>query len=85
MIIKPAKWMQLIVHIEDANLSRLSFKLDCTYSHLTKLVKEFEDNKWITREKKGRTIVNTLTPKGKEMQQNIVSVLSEIGGVAYVR
>mgnify|MGYP006290759713 CR=1 FL=1 len=85
MIIKPQKWMQLLAHVEDNNLSRLSFKLDCTYSHLTKLVKEFDEKGWITREKVGRTIANRLTDKGKKVQNDTIKILNEIGGLSYVK
>ena len=85
MIIKGMKWMQLLAHVEDDNLSRLSYKLDCTYSHLTKIMKEFEEKGWVNREKHGRTITNTLTEKGREIQRNVILILNETGELAYVR
>lgn len=63
-------WQRAILYIDEMNTLRLSRKIDITYSHLTRIVRTFEKNGWITIRKKGRENVITLTKKGHEMQDN---------------
>ena len=85
-MIKTMVWMKLIIVIEDDCLSRLSYKMDVTYSHLTIIVNEFEKRGWIIRSKDGRRVTNTLTKKGHAVKEVCEKVFTELGqGVNFVR
>ncbi len=68
MVLNVMAWERAILHIDEMNMSRLAQRLNMTYSHLTKIVKEMKKKKWITITKKGRINIIMLTEKGKEMQ-----------------
>ena len=76
--------MRFILHIESDNMSRLSFKMDVTYSHLSKTAKEMEAKGWLTRIKRGRVNQFALTQKGIEMRQACQIIAQEIGN-AYLK
>ena len=70
-------WMKLIIHIEDMNMSRLSHRMDTTYSHLTKISIEMVKRGWLIKEKQGRVNKLTLTPKGKILQKTCAIIITE--------
>lgn len=54
--------------------SNLAKKVDCTYSHVVKVLKEFERNQLVHFTKKGRLKILTLTAKGEQIAEKIESV-----------
>lgn len=54
--------------------SILAKKVDCTYSHAVKILKTMEKMKIIEFEKKGRTKLVKLTPKGKQIAEHIKKI-----------
>jgi DNA-binding MarR family transcriptional regulator len=51
--------------------SSLAKQVDCTYSHVVKILQQMEKNDLVNFEKRGRLKVLTLTKKGKEVAENI--------------
>lgn len=51
--------------------SSLAKQVDCTYSHVVKILQQMEKNDLVNFEKRGRLKVLTLTKKGKEVSENI--------------
>jgi DNA-binding MarR family transcriptional regulator len=51
--------------------SSLAKQVDCTYSHVVKVLQQMEKNNLVHFEKRGRLKVLTLTKKGKEVAENI--------------
>lgn len=54
--------------------SALAKKIDCTYSHVVKILQEMEKAGLINFEKQGRLKLLTLTKKGQEAAEHIDSV-----------
>ena len=54
--------------------SILAKKVDCTYSHAVKILNEMEKMKLIEFEKKGRTKLVKLTPKGRQIAELIKKI-----------
>ena len=67
---KPAMMM---VHLKNANdavyASSLAKQVDCTYSHVVKVLKKMEETKLIETEKQGRLNLLRLTKKGREVAE----------------
>jgi len=59
--------------------SVLAKKTDCTYSHAVKILKTLEKLKLIEFEKKGRTKLIKLTPKGKQVAESIKKIKDLLG------
>ena len=78
MIVKPNGWQRAILHIDEMNLSRLSYRIDMTYSHLSKIVKEMVGRKWVVVTKHGRTNKITLTKKGEQMRDACQIIANEL-------
>lgn len=57
--------------------SILAKKVDCTYSHAVKILNGMEKMKLIEFEKKGRTKLVKLTPKGKQVAE-LLKKLKEV-------
>ena len=53
--------------------SNLAKNVDCTYSHVVKVLKQFEQNGLIKFEKKGRLKLLTLTEKGARVAEHLAS------------
>ena len=51
--------------------SSLAKKIDCTYSHVVKVLQEMEKSGLINFDKQGRLKLLTLTKKGSEIADNI--------------
>lgn len=71
-------WMKVIINVEGCNVSKMQIKLQVTYSHLLKIYNDFEDKKWIKREKSGREWIVTLTDKGRSIQKHCLDLLDEV-------
>ena len=51
--------------------SSLAKNIDCTYSHVVKILQQMEKEGIVNFEKRGRLKVLTLTKKGKDIAENI--------------
>lgn len=78
MIVRHMIWMEIILYIENHNLSKASRWMGITYSHAHKIAKELEDLGLLTRQKKGRTNYFKLTKKGKRIQFLCEQLLLEL-------
>lgn len=54
--------------------SSLAKQIDCTYSHVVKILQEMEKNSLINFEKQGRLKLLTLTKKGGEVADYISNI-----------
>ena len=54
--------------------SSLAKSIDCTYSHVVKILQEMEKSGLITFNKQGRLKLLSLTKKGTEMAENIEKI-----------
>lgn len=54
--------------------SSLAKQIDCTYSHVVKILQEMEKAELINFEKQGRLKLLTLTKKGSDVADNINSI-----------
>lgn len=71
---KPAMLLVELLGTKSMYASSVSKKIDCTYSHVVKLLKKMEEDKLISFEKKGRLNLLTLTKKGEEVATNIQKI-----------
>jgi len=51
--------------------SSLAKQIDCTYSHVVKILQQMEDSDLIKFDKQGRLKLLTLTKKGSDIAENI--------------
>ena len=69
---KPA---MMLVELKNAKseiyASSLAKKIDCTYSHVVKILQEMETNRLIKFDKQGRLKLLTLSKKGFDVAENI--------------
>jgi predicted transcriptional regulator len=74
---KPA---MLLVHLKNAKTdvyaSTIAKKIDCTYSHVVKILQEMERSKLINFNKQGRLKYLTLTKKGMDVAESIEKIRS---------
>jgi predicted transcriptional regulator len=56
--------------------SSLAKQVDCTYSHVVKILQQMEDAGLIIFDKQGRLKLLTLTKKGQEVAENIEKIRS---------
>ncbi len=72
---KPA---MMLVNLKNAKdeiyASSLAKQIDCTYSHVVKILQEMEKSGLINFEKQGRLKLLTLTKKGTEIAEHIDSI-----------
>ncbi len=74
---KPA---MMLVHLLNGNTntesyaSTLAKSVDCTYSHVVKILQEMEDAGLVTFEKTGRLKILKLTKKGEEIAKHIDAI-----------
>ncbi len=69
---KPAMMLvQLLNSDVDVYASSLAKRIDCTYSHVMKILQEMEKSNLVNFEKTGRLKLLTLTKKGQEIAQSI--------------
>ena len=72
---KPA---MMLVHLKNSKAeiyaSTLAKQVDCTYSHVVKILQEMEKSGLINFEKQGRLKLLSLTKKGSEVADNIDSI-----------
>jgi len=74
---KPA---MLLVHLKNAKTdiyaSTIAKRIDCTYSHVVKILQEMERAKLINFDKQGRLKYLTLTKKGMDVAECIEKIRS---------
>jgi len=72
---KPA---MMLVNLKNAKdeiyASSLAKQIDCTYSHVVKILQEMEKSGLINFEKQGRLKLLTLTKKGQEIAEHIDNI-----------
>lgn len=72
---KPA---MMLVHLNNSKIdiyaSSLAKKIDCTYSHVVKILQEMEKANLVKFEKTGRLKLLTLTKKGQEVAEKINAI-----------
>ena len=76
---KPAM-MLVTLHNSDSEIyaSSLAKHIDCTYSHVVKILQQMEKENIVNFEKRGRLKVLTLTKKGEEIAENIDRITSSL-------
>jgi|TARA_B100001964_G_C13909049_1_gene455039 DNA-binding MarR family transcriptional regulator len=69
---KPAMMLVNLKNTKDAMYaSSLAKEIDCTYSHVVKILQQMEKAGLVNFEKQGRLKLLTLTKKGTEVAENI--------------
>ncbi|HII71810.1 TPA: hypothetical protein HA265_03585 [Candidatus Woesearchaeota archaeon] len=69
---KPAMMLVTLNSIKtDIYASSLAKQIDCTYSHVVKILQEMSDAELINFDKQGRLKLLTLTKKGQEVAEHI--------------
>jgi DNA-binding MarR family transcriptional regulator len=58
--------------------SSLAKVIDCTYSHVVKILQEMEKESLVNFERDGRLKLLTLTPKGEEVAENIDKIKTRL-------
>ncbi len=68
----------MLVNLKNAKdeiyASSLAKQIDCTYSHVVKILQEMEKSGLINFEKQGRLKLLTLTKKGQEIAEHIDNI-----------
>jgi len=68
----------MLVNLKNAKTnvyaSSLAKSIDCTYSHVVKILQQMEKSGLINFDKKGRLKLLALTKKGNEIAENIDSI-----------
>ena len=59
---------------QDIYASSLAKKIDCTYSHVVKILQEMEKHDLINFDKQGRLKLLTLTKKGSDVADHITNI-----------
>ena len=75
---KPLGMLVTIYEKESIYASNLSKIVDCTYSHVVKVLKEFNKYGLVEFKKEGRIKRVVLTKKGKEVAKHIKLILEEL-------
>ena len=72
---KPAMMLVGLKNTKGATYaSSLAKKIDCTYSHVVKILQQMEKAGLINFDKQGRLKLLTLTRKGSEVAEHIASI-----------
>ena len=72
---KPASMLIGLKNVKGAMYaSSLAKQIDCTYSHVVKILQEMEKSALINFEKQGRLKLITLTKKGSDVAEHINSI-----------
>lgn len=76
---KPAMMLVFLRNAKtEVYASNLAKKVDCTYSHVVKILQEMEKSKLINFDKQGRLKLLTLTKKGDEVAKHIEMIRNVI-------
>jgi len=69
---KPAKLLLTLINTRDEiYASTIAKRIDCTYSHIIKILQNMETDGIVNFHKKGRLKIITLTKKGEEIAKSI--------------
>ncbi|MBI2139778.1 winged helix-turn-helix transcriptional regulator [Candidatus Woesearchaeota archaeon] len=72
---KPAMMLVNLKNTKDSTYaSSLAKQIDCTYSHVVKILQQMSDAGLVNFEKQGRLKLLTLTKKGQEVADNIDTI-----------
>ena len=72
---KPSMMLVALINsTEDIYASTLAKTIDCTYSHVVKLLADMEKAGLLTYKKQGRLKILTLTAKGQEVARGIENI-----------
>ena len=63
---------------QDIYASSLAKKIDCTYSHVVKILQQMEKAGLVNFEKHGRLKILTLTKKGSDIAESIDRIKSQL-------
>ncbi|MFB6196820.1 MAG: winged helix DNA-binding protein [Halobacteriaceae archaeon] len=66
--------VELVQSDEELYASALAKKVDCTYSHVVKVLQQMRDADLLEFDKRGRLKIINLTEKGEEIAENIANV-----------
>lgn len=76
---KPAQMLLTLLYAAgDIYASTLAKNIDCTYSHVVKVLHEMNNADIVTFEKRGRLKILALTKKGTEIAKNIDAIRRQI-------
>ena len=76
---KPAMMLVTLHNVKtDIYASSLAKQIDCTYSHVVKILQQMEESGLILFDKKGRLKLLTLTKKGKDIADHIDRIRSSL-------
>jgi len=78
MELKFYKWTDLLLNIEQDNLSRICFRLDVTYSHATKIVEALLKEELISVKKEGRNNRYQLTERGRAVCRALLQIKTSL-------
>jgi Mn-dependent DtxR family transcriptional regulator len=72
---KPARLLLTLLNTQtEIYASTIAKKIDCTYSHIVKILQEMERYGLVIFKKKGRLKIITLTRKGEEIARSIYTI-----------
>jgi len=78
---KPARLLLALINTQqELYASTIAKKIDCTYSHIVKILQEMEMDNIVTFTKKGRLKIIALTKKGEEIAKSINNIERFIKG-----
>jgi len=76
---KPAMMLVNLKNSKNAiYASSLAKQVDCTYSHVVKILQEMQDSGLVNFDKQGRLKLLTLTKKGTDVAQHIESIKNSL-------
>lgn len=76
---KPAMMLITLMNAKEGTYaSSLAKKIDCTYSHVVKILQEMEKANLVNFNKQGRLKILTLTKKGEKVAELIDQVYNSI-------
>lgn len=72
---KPARLLLCLINTQQEQYaSTIAKKIDCTYSHIIKILQEMEKNNIVMFTRKGRLKIISLTKKGEEIAKSINNI-----------
>ena len=71
----PEILLHLLEHKDGEYVSTISYELNITYSHVSKMLKILSNNRVIKIEREGRTKFINLTPKGIKIAKLIEAIM----------
>ncbi|MBW2985679.1 winged helix DNA-binding protein [Candidatus Woesearchaeota archaeon] len=75
---KPAMMLVTLKNSKEAYASSLAKKIDCTYSHVVKILQEMERAGLVNFNKQGRLKLLTLTKKGEKIAEHIETIKTSL-------